>query len=143
MDSTIWGYVPKIQPITEYFDNDASTRPVQDVGFDGLNTFQEKDWTIPGSVNYLDRIINQHGIDSGAYISTEGDPSADNFAYYLRADQENAGNDMLDSYKNYNGPEGNSSTETVDGFTASSSNVPDKEDANIDQTLNKTESYFQ
>ena len=43
MDSTIWGYVPKIQPITEYFDNDASTRPVQDVGYDGLNDAGEAD----------------------------------------------------------------------------------------------------
>ena len=143
MDSTVWGYVPRIQPITEYFDNDATTRPIQDVGFDGINDVEESSWSFQGSTTYLDRIINTHGQNSAAYITAQNDPSADNFNYYLGPEQDNANNDILERYKNYNGPEGNSSTETVDGFTASSSNVPDKEDANRDQTLNKTESYFQ
>ena len=38
---------------------------------------------------------------------------------------------------------GNSATLTVNGAPASATNVPDKEDANRDQTLSKTESYFQ
>jgi len=46
-------------------------------------------------------------------------------------------------YKNFNGVQGNSATETINGAPASATNVPDKEDANRDQTLSKTESYFQ
>ena len=50
---------------------------------------------------------------------------------------------IRDSYKGFNGTQGNSTTVTADGVPASAMNVPDKEDANRDQTLSKTESYYQ
>ncbi|MCT4622634.1 MAG: cell surface protein SprA, partial [Schleiferiaceae bacterium] len=143
MDSTIWGFVPKIQPITEFFDNDPSTRPVQDVGYDGINDLNERRWEYDGITPYTNRIDNLYGQNSAAYINANQDPSGDNFRYYLGPEQDNADANILERYKEYNGPQGNSSLATVDGFTASSSNVPDKEDANRDQTLNKTESYYQ
>jgi len=42
MDSTAWGLVPKVQPITEFFDNDPAARPLQDVGLDAMNDDLEK-----------------------------------------------------------------------------------------------------
>ena len=36
MDTTRWGYLSEIQPITEFFDNATGARTAQDVGFDAL-----------------------------------------------------------------------------------------------------------
>ena len=42
MDSTQWGYLSEVQPITEFFDNAAGAREVQDVGFDALMDGEER-----------------------------------------------------------------------------------------------------
>ncbi len=143
MDSTAWGLVPKVQPITEFFDNDPATRPLQDVGFDALDDALERSWSYNGSPSYLERIDAALGAASSAYAKAFSDPGGDNFQYYQGAALDNANADILTRYKNYNNPQGNSSVETVNGAPASSTNLPDKEDANRDQTLTKTESYYQ
>jgi len=143
MDSTAWGYVPKIQPIIEFFDNAPTARPLQDVGLDAMDDDTERNWRYQGAPSYLDRVLNTHGQASPAYQTAFQDPAADNFRFY-KGQQLDADNlNILERYKQFNGPQGNSSTETVDGIPASFSNIPDKEDANRDQTLNKTESYYQ
>jgi len=143
MDSTVWGIVPIVQPITEFFDNDPNSRPLQDVGYDGLTDSEEITWKDGQTETYLERIINLHGQNSGAYNLVQNDPAGDNFRYYRGGDYVDKNADIIKRYKEYNGPHGNSSTQTIDGSPASSTNVPDKEDANRDQTLNKTESYYQ
>ena len=35
VDTTIWGRVPKVQALVNAFDNTPSTRPFQDIGYDG------------------------------------------------------------------------------------------------------------
>lgn len=143
LDSTTWGHVPRVQPITEFFDNDPAARPVQDVGLDMLDDPSERAWRYNNGDNYLDRIEAAFGQGSLAYQSANADPASDNFGFYLGTDLDNGGADILARYKNFNGTQGNSGTEQINGVPASFTNIPDKEDVNRDQTLTKTESYFQ
>ena len=55
MDSTRWGYLSEIQPITEFFDNAAGARDAQDVGFDALLDSEERTWAPSGSSSYLNK----------------------------------------------------------------------------------------
>jgi len=143
MDSTQWGYISQIQPITEFFDNAAGARESQDVGFDALTDSEERAWSPQGSNSFLERIAATFGANSPAYQRYFSDPNSDNFVFYRGDSLDNAGANILERYKNFNGVQGNSATTTLGGVPASSTNVPDKEDANRDQTLSKTESYFQ
>ena len=143
MDSTRWGYLSEIQPITEFFDNAAGARDAQDVGFDALLDSEERTWAPSGSSSYLNRISNAYGTGSVAYQSAYPDPSRDNFHFYRSDSLDAESADIMERYKAFNGTQGNSATLTVNGAPASATNVPDKEDANRDQTLSKTESYFQ
>lgn len=142
-DSTVWGRVSKYQPVTETFDNDPNARPFQDLGYDGLNSADEANWKYKTNPSYLERISALFGQGSGAYTSAQGDPSGDDFQYFRGADLDAISADVLRRYKYFNGLENNSSTAQVDGYPATSTNLPDREDANRDQTLSKTESYFQ
>ncbi|RYE17257.1 MAG: cell surface protein SprA, partial [Sphingobacteriales bacterium] len=47
VDETIWGRVPKLQPVINAFDNNPSSRALQDVGIDGLNDADEKNKFAP------------------------------------------------------------------------------------------------
>lgn len=38
LDSTTWGYVPRLPPLVDAFDNDPTKRALQDIGFDGMNS---------------------------------------------------------------------------------------------------------
>ena len=143
MDSTIWGYVPRNQPLVAAFDNDPASRPAQDVGLDGLSDAQESVWSVDSTVSYLDRIATNIGQGSGAFNVAQADPAADNFQYYLSADYDAAGADILERYKRFNNPQNNSSTAQVNGFPQSATQLPDMEDLNRDQTMSKTESYYQ
>ena len=143
MDSTQWGLLSEIQPITEFFDNTAGARDAQDVGFDALTDPEERIWSPTGGSSYLQRISTAYGTNTAVYQQAFKDPNADNFVYYRGDSLDNADANILRRYLNFNGVEGNSSTETINGAPASATNVPDKEDANRDQTLSKTESYFQ
>ncbi len=143
LDSTVWGYVPKVQPITEFFDNDATTRPSQDVGYDVMDDDLERAWSYKGQPTYTGRVDVAFGQNSPAYQQAFSDPAHDNFGFYLGSELDNNDADILTRYKNFNGTQGNSSTNTVNSIPASYTNLPDKEDANRDQTLTKTESYYQ
>jgi cell surface protein SprA len=143
LDSTAWGYVPKVQPITEFFDNDPGSRPIQDVGMDLLDDDAERNWSFSGSQTYLERVETAFGQGSTAYQKAFEDPAEDNFGFYKGPDLDANGANVLERYKDFNGMQGNSGTQTVDGVPASFTNVPDKEDVNRDQTLTKTESYYQ
>lgn len=143
MDSTAWGYVPKVQPITEFFDNDPNSRPIQDAGLDALDDNRERTWSYNGNPTYVDRMDNQFGQGSPAYQQAFSDPGGDNFGFYVGDNHDNANHDILERYKQFNGPQGNSSTNTINGIPASFTNLPDKEDVNRDQTMTKTETYYQ
>jgi cell surface protein SprA len=131
VDSTIWGYVPKVQPIVHSFDN--NDRTWQDVGLDGMSDARERRF-FASFLSELDGIIDP------SYLSNRmmADPSSDNFRYPRGSEWDSQMADILTRYKYYNGVEGNSSNNDF-----SSTQLPDEEDINSDNTMSETESYFQ
>lgn len=144
VDTTNWGWVSTLQSTVNAFSNEESSRPFQDVGLDGLPDSEERIFTGVGDTlpNYLNRITATHGVGSQAYINAQNDPAADNFQYFRSDAFDNAQAGVLRRYKNFNGTENNSPVATG-GAPNSSNTLPDQEDINRDQTLSKTEAYFQ
>jgi len=136
-DNTLWGRVPAGQQITRAFDNDLQNdaRQSQDVGLDGLNDEEEREKfaAFLNAINALNPII-------GGKVSR--DPSNDNFRYYRDA-TFSAQDGVLQRYRDFNNPEGNSQSNLGNDIRQSGTNIPDTEDINQDNTLNETESYFQ
>ncbi len=135
---TAWGRVPLTQQITNAFDNDPATRQAQDVGLDGLSDVEERDhfkW-------YIDA-LQAGGVLAQVIDSIRQDPSNDDFKYFRDAEYDNNNTTVRDRYKRFNGLEGNSQPPTTGQFISSSTNYPDNEDLNRDNSLNESESYFQ
>ena len=132
VDSTAWGYVPKIQPIVHSFDN--TNRSNQDVGFDGMNSLRERRYF----ASFLADLETILPTGSVAFDAAYNDPSTDDFIYSRGSHWDAIQADILTRYKYYNGMEGNSSQSD-----ATSSTWPDQEDINRDNTMSETESYFQ
>ncbi|MEO5978998.1 MAG: cell surface protein SprA [Chryseolinea sp.] len=128
-----FGYVTDQQFVTPAFENQASSRPNQDVGFDGLPTSKEGEF-------FQDFLS---AINPGARARIETDPSADNFHYFLGNDLDDADAKILERYKNFNGQDGNSPVITSGDIAPSGSQTPDNEDLNADNTLSDLEQYYQ
>jgi cell surface protein SprA len=117
---TPWGRVPKVQALTQTFDNNYTARLYQDVGLDGLD--------------------NEH--ERAHFKSSSADPSGDDYKYYLDASYDQTGADILERYKYYNNPDGNSRPATG-GDNTMGTTIPDMEDINRDYTMNESENYYQ
>lgn len=146
VDTTIWGRVPKVQSLVNAFDNNEAARPYQDVGFDGLMDDDERSFFSSGGYHaYLDAIASTFGTSSVAYQVANNDPSSDNFHYFRGSDYDNEQLGILDRYKRFNLPQGNSPTnsQSQNNYQAVGSILPDIEDFNRDNTLNESENYFQ
>ncbi|TZF82326.1 cell surface protein SprA [Pedobacter sp. BS3] len=141
-DVTIWGRVPKLQPVIQAFDNNPSSRAFQDVGLDGLSSTEERSFF----ADFLNQVRGQ--LNAQAMAELENDPSSDNYQYYRGSAQDNISAGILKRYELYNGTEGNSKTteqsksETGIENTASTS-LPDGEDINRDNNMSLTDEYFQ
>jgi cell surface protein SprA len=142
VDETVWGRVPKLQPVVNTFDNNPDSRALQDVGLDGLGDADER-------VKYAS-IVNQikAQLNSAAAAAFANDPSSDDFQYYRGGtlDQTSAG--ILQRYAKYNGTEGNSNTsqqsQALLGLsTSAATSLPDGEDVNRDNTMSEADEYFQ
>ena len=131
VDSTAWGYVPKVAPIVHSFDN--TDRTNQDVGFDGMSSERERRFFEP----FLNDLANIVPVGSKAFEDAWNDPSTDDFVYSRNARWDAMQADILTRYKYFNGTEGNSSS------NEQNSTLPDEEDINRDNTMSETESYFQ
>ena len=142
VDTTIWGRVPTLQAMTNSFDNNPSSREFQDVGYDGLGDIDEGSFY---QQSYLDRIAALFGTGSQAYTNAQADPSGDNYHYYRGGDYDNQTLTILERYKMYNGVDGNSPTadQSPESYPTSSSNTPNVEDINEDNTLSEEERYYQ
>ncbi|MBK6837005.1 MAG: cell surface protein SprA [Bacteroidetes bacterium] len=140
--TTTWGRYPTIQSIVNAFDNDPGSRTVQDVGLDGLLDTDEQNFF---GTNFLDRISNKFGgTTTGAYTSVAGDPSSDDYTYFLDPNYSTIDAPPLDRYKRYNGQEGNSPANgTINGVQATATTLPDGEDINRDNNMETGEDYFQ
>ena len=135
MTTTNLGKQPKNYPLVYAFDTEGEARRKQDVGYDGLTSFEEADYyknkgyDIGSNANYVNPITG------------EVDPSADDYVFYLHGawDSSNEKNSIIGRYKYYRNLEGNSPSNSMDASSAS----PDTEDLNKDFNLDETENYTQ
>ena len=137
-DQTVWGRIPKLQPVIQAFDNDPSARKFQDVGLDGLNSTDERQFFAP----FLSQLNPQ------AATQLQNDPSSDDFQYYRGSDLDNSNAGILKRYERYNGPEGNSKTNEQSQAelgidNSASTSLPDGEDINRDNNSSLADEYFQ
>ena len=144
VDTTIWGRVPTMQDLVGTFNNESEARQYQDVGFDGLRDEDERSFF---ESTYLNIIRNRFGEGSTAYTNANEDPSCDNYHYFRASewDDDEIHSSILERYKNYNGPDGNSPSDTqqTEVYTTSNSTLPNAEDINGDNTLSESERYYQ
>ena len=144
VDTTIWGRVPQLQALVDAFDYNATSRPFQDVGYDGLRNQDELSFF---DTNYLVKVRNAFGQGSGAYKNASVDPSSDDFHYFRGTDYDNDPNfsSILNRYKKYNGPDGNSpnAEQSPENYPTTATTLPNVEDINKDNTLSEAERYFQ
>jgi len=144
VDTTIWGRVPQLQALVDAFDNQPASRPYQDVGYDGLGDADEVSFF---DTNYISVIRNTFGQGSGAYKSASTDPSGDNFHYFRGSDYDDDPqfSSILNRYKKYNGPDGNSPTseQSPEAYPTLATSLPNVEDINKDNTLSEAERYYQ
>ncbi len=138
VDTTNWSVVPIAQQITRAFDNDPETRELQDVGIDGLDNEGER----VKFRDYIEAIRNGGGDGPLIAEKIERDPANDDYRYY-RDDSYPAEAGILQRYRDYNNPQGNSRANQGASTVQSATNIPDAEDLNRDNTLNETEAYFQ
>ena len=131
VDTTIWGRVPSVAALVNAFDNTPSTRPLQDIGLDGLNNGEEASFfpNFSTSVNGLGNI----------------DPSADDYNHYRSSVYDSQSKSILERYKFFNGMEGNSPTseQFTESYSTSATTRPNIEDINNNNNLDFRESYFQ
>lgn len=139
--ATVWGKAP-LNPIqvANAFSNNPDDRPFQDVGFDGLNDEEERTRRITDFLNPLAAAV---GTSSQAYQQALADPSNDNFVNYRNPAYDAANAGILERYKRFNGPQGNSPVSGESTTLNASTLTPDNEDLNRDNTLNENEEYFE
>lgn len=144
VDTTIWGRVPKLQALVDNFSNIAGSRQYQDVGYDGLRDVDEQSFF---NQKYLSKIAGLYGENSDAFIRAVLDPSSDNYHYFRGTDydQNPVYSSILNRYKRFNGPDGNSPTQDInpEAYPTAATNIPNAEDINRDNTLSENERYFQ
>ena len=150
VDYTVWGKVPKQQSTVYAFDNTACARLLQDVGLNGLSSDEEKEY--PAYQDYLNKLRQKLNAvtltemeNDPLQLSPFFDPAGDKFHYFRGSDYDSQEVDILTRYKRYNGTEGNSKdiNDSGERYSTSSKTVPDVEDINQDNTLNKNEKYFE
>ncbi len=142
VDNTVWGRVPKQQPVVNAFDNNPATRPLQDVGLDGLGDNDEKAQFAP-VVQQASSVLSPQ-----AAANLANDPSSDDYQYYQGPvlDQKKAG--ILERYSQYNGPEGNSKTSEQSQAqlglqTSAATSLPDGEDIDRDNNMSQDDQYYE
>ncbi|MDR3246993.1 MAG: cell surface protein SprA [Prevotellaceae bacterium] len=138
MVRTEWGYVPKNSAMVNTFDSDANSRAVKDIGLDGMNSELE-------TLFFSDFIQSVQGIISNQTAREKllHDPSSDDFVYYRDPIHDQRRATIMDRYKDFNNPEGNSSSPDIGNNSQVYNLDPNMEDINRDNTMEENESYFQ
>lgn len=153
VSQTVWGIVPNKLDLVQSFSNEAGARAFQDVGYDGLRDADERIFFSANNPypeiqtkSYLDDLVSYFGSSSTqAYTNAENDPSADNYHNYRGEDYDNSQeySSVLNRYKRYNGPDGNSPENNEGGVYDGNTRQPNVEDLNADNTLSEGERYYQ
>jgi len=140
LDSTTWGYVPRLPPLVDAFDNDPAKRKLQDVGFDGMSSEEER----IRKAAFLQNINNNPNLSQAVKDLLQADPSSDDYAFFRNEDVYGNTGNILYRYKNFCNSEGNSPAQVGNEIQSTAqTNLPDKEDLNRDNTVNENEEYFQ
>ncbi|HEY3385504.1 MAG TPA: cell surface protein SprA, partial [Saprospiraceae bacterium] len=139
VDSTNWGRIPRIPATVNAFSNAGGARDIQDVGLDGLTDEQER--SDPFFQDYLQTLS---GASADCISEISRDPANDNFVYFLDEDAYPDGTSVLERYSRYNGTQGNSPPpKEGDNNVNASTNLPDQEDINNDNSMSENESYYE
>lgn len=136
VDTTIWGRVPKLQSVVNAFSNEDNSRQYQDIGYDGLNSTDEN--------SFFERFvqITQQQLTPEAYQKIVEDPSADDYKYFRSREYDDENAKVVERYKKFNNPEGNSAIANS-GESTQSTSLPNVEDINQDNTLSEAENYYE
>jgi len=138
-DTTNWGRIPRIPATVNAFSNNVDARKLQDIGLDGWNDDQERIAFKP----YIDA-IQMAGVNQVCLSEAQKDPSGDDFTYFLDESVFPPGTNLFERYHDYNGPEGNSPPPNANANRVNAStNIPDSEDINNDNSLSENESYYE
>ena len=139
---TQWGRIPIQTTQTYAFATTSGSRALQDVGLNGLNDEQEREYGA-----YKEWLDALSGIVTNDSIlqAWRNDPANDNYHYYRGSDFDNEQKSILDRYKRINNPQGNSpdTDDRTESYDTSYKTGPDVEDINQDFTLNEYERYYQ
>lgn len=123
--TTNWGTQPNQFPILYAFSTENEERVAQDLGYDGLDAQGE-------SAKFGTNFINP--------VTNTPDPASDDFVFYLSDQFQGAqASSLLERYKYFRGPEGNSQSNSLEVATQ----TPDAEDVNRDYNLDQSENYNQ
>lgn len=148
MRQTVWGRVSRENSLAYAFDNNNTARPVQDVGLDGLRNDDEYEFS--SYSDYLTSLRSRLSASTAELMADDpasafNDPAGDNYHFYRGYDYDERRLGVLERYKRYNNPEGNSlsSEDSGEQLYQPSRNTPDVEDINQDNTLNEYERYYQ
>lgn len=148
VEETVWGRVPKRQSTVYAFDNTQGARKLQDVGFNGLSSADEKQFST--YQDYLSKLQSRLSGETLAQMMEDpfspfNDPAGDDYHYFRGSDYDVKEVGILERYKRYNGVEGNStaSEDSPEKYDISARTIPDVEDINQDNTLNEFEKYYQ
>jgi cell surface protein SprA len=138
MIATEWGYVPKNSALVNTFDSDGNSRIAKDIGLDGMNSELETLFFGDFIKGIQGKITNQ-----AAREKLLLDPSSDDFVYYRDPIYDQRRATIMERYKDFNNPEGNSSNSDFGNESQVYTLNPDMEDINRDNTMEENESYFQ
>ncbi len=142
VDTTVWGRVSTKQALTFSFNNNESARQYQDLGYDGLNDEEEENF-FTTYVNKLEDFKATIDPKYQAYVdSLIDDPSQDDFLYYRGSDWDEIKAGVLQRYKYFNNPQGNSTLSSDESYSTAATTSPDAEDINEDYTMSESDSYY-
>ena len=142
--TTQWGKVGVTTTETYAFVTTSGSRELQDVGLNGLNNDEERQYG--AYKEWLDAVVNSGMITNDSIMQAwRNDPAGDDYHYFRGSDFDREEKSILDRYKRFNNPQGNSpDTENqTEGYDTSYKSGPDIEDINTDHTLNEFERYYQ
>jgi cell surface protein SprA len=135
-DRTKWGRVPRTEVnLPRSFDADPDVRNAQDIGLDGLDDAGEQS----SFSNYINE-LRSAGILTP---EVETDPANDNFLFFNDSRFQSQVTTARDRYLRNNNTQGNSSGSTTSTIQQFSTNVPDNEDVNGNNTFEEAEAYYE
>ncbi|MBO6031508.1 MAG: cell surface protein SprA [Prevotella sp.] len=142
--TTQWGRIPRQATQTYAFATTKGSRALQDVGLNGLNDEQEREFG--AYKEWLDAIAAGGIVSNDSIIQAwRNDPAGDDYHYYRGSDFDEEEKSILERYKRINNPQGNSpdTDDRTESYDTSYKTGPDVEDINQDFTLNEYERYYQ